>query len=511
MKKLYKKMIVLLIMSMLLLNTLPVLATTSAQSTKEENIYANLTASGEVQNIYVVNSFFLEQEGQILDYGSYENLRNLSNLEDIKQEGNCLTIQAKQGKNDYQGTLQTKQIPWNIQVSYLLEGTPIEASALAGKSGKVTIKIKVTKNQAVDATFFDNYLLQANLSLNSEKCKNIEAQGATIANVGNQKQITYNFMAGTEKEIEISADVEDFELVDGISFNGLLMKMAIDNLDTSVLTDKVSQLKTGVNNLNTGMNKLKTGSSKYKVALGEMATKTKGLPSQSTQVANGIKSNLNGVKQIEAQLVNTKTTTVENLQTQVTKQIDSELEKDKNYQALKQSNPQMATYMRQTLINTSLQTAKTVETTYAQKVKENMSTLTSGLKQLETGLSNLSNAYEKMDEGIQKVTTGIQSLNNGYTDIQEGITTATKGSNILYDKTKNLDSQVDEQIEDMLASFENKDYQAISFVDKQNTNISNVQFIIQTEGIQKVEQKQVEDSVTEESSFWEKFMDLFKK
>ena len=63
----------------------------------------------------------------------------------------------------------------------------------------------------------------------------------------------------------------------------------------------------------------------------------------------------------------------------------------------------------------------------------------------------------------------------------------------------------------MLASFENKDYQAVSFVDEQNASISNVQFIIKTTGIQKEEQEPLEEQTKEETSFWEKLVALFKK
>ena len=511
-KKFYKIMVSVLLIGIFLFNAFPVLALQENTTSKEENVYVNMSAKGDIQSVYVVNIFTLEQDGKIVDYGDYTDIRNLSSSEEIQKEANQVSLNGKAGKNYYQGTLNVKEIPWKIEVSYYLDGNQIDEQQLAGKAGRLSIKIKVSKNPNVQATFFDNYLLQATLSLDSQTCKNIEAQGATIANVGSKKQITYNFLAGTEKEIEITAEVTDFELVDGISFNGLLMKMAIDNLDTSVLTNKVSQLKTGVSTLNTGMNKLKTGSSKYKVALGELASKTKDLPSQSKQVASGIQSSLNGVKQIESQLKNATTNgNTADLQTQITKQIDGSLQKDSHYQALKQANPEMAAYMRQTLISTSLTTAKTVASTYEQQVSSSMTELNSGLKQLESGLSTLSSAYSKMDEGIAKVASGIQTLNNSYTDIQEGITSATKGSNTLYDKTKNLDSQVDDEIEEMLASFENKDYQAVSFVDEQNASISNVQFIIKTTGIQKEEQEPLEEQTKEETSFWEKLVALFKK
>src|SRR5690625_6750453 len=86
--------------------------------------------------MYVVNSFAIEKHGTLIDYGNYEDLRNLTNLEPIEKSGERITVTAEEDDFYYQGNLQTKDIPWHIDITYYLDGEEISASDLAGQSGK---------------------------------------------------------------------------------------------------------------------------------------------------------------------------------------------------------------------------------------------------------------------------------------------------------------------------------------------------------------------------------------
>ena len=123
--------------------------------------------------------------------------------------------------------------------------------------------LKIRQNKGADKEFFENYLLQVSMALNTKQCKNIKANGATAANSGDNKQLMYNIMAGQEKDITITTDVEDFEM-DPISISGVPMSFDIDTdqMDTSKLTDKTKDLKDGVKSLNDGAKQLKSGSSR---------------------------------------------------------------------------------------------------------------------------------------------------------------------------------------------------------------------------------------------------------
>lgn len=515
-------------------------ATPIFATSKEENIYTNLDNNGNIEDIYVVNTFLLDEDSKIIDYGDYTNLRNLSGSEEIEINDTMVTVNGKKGKNYYQGKLQTNNIPWTINVKYYLNGEEISCNDLAGKSGELEIGISVKQNKNVNETFFKNYLLQVNLSLDTEKCKNIQADGATLANVGSKKQLTYNILAGSEKEISIKSDVTNFELKDGISFNGVLMSMAIDNFDTSVINDKVSLLKTGVEKLNTGANKLKTGSEKYKSGISEFANKVKDLPVGSSQIQSGINQALEGVKTIEnkiASVIEGENSSSSNSQIQASIKSSAEQEAKKEiqnvvtdeltklaqsawYQELDQNTQlQIANSIKETATgvatpianNVALITANTVSNVYETTFKSSMSQLSSGLKELETGLKTLSTEYSKMDKGLNQISSSASTFSSSYNEIDSGILELSNGINTLHDKTKNLDGEVNEKIDEILAKYKNSDYKPVSFTSSKNQEVEAVQFVIKTEGISIKEEKEEVVEQKENLSFWQKVGNLFKK
>ena len=291
--------------SMVLGNTLPVMAEENPQ--KEENVYASLEEDGTVSGVYVVNEYDLEKDTRITDYGDYTEVTNLTTEDKIEETADGYTVEGKKGKFYYQGNLETKELPWKIQISYYLNGEKKNPKKLAGESGNLEIRISVKKNEKVKGDYFEDYLLQATVTLDSEKCKNIQAEGATLANVGADKQILYNIMAGQEKEISITSEVTDFEM-DGISFQGVPMSFAIDtdSLDMSALyeqTDElkeaVSQLDEGAGSLKEGTGELAEGSSRLLDATGSLAQGAVSLKTGTDGAASGSSALVQGSQELE--------------------------------------------------------------------------------------------------------------------------------------------------------------------------------------------------------------------
>src|SRR5690625_5561585 len=84
-----RKYISLMMTALLLMMTFMTHPVTHAQNkgsykSKDEVVYGKLSSDGSVQNMYVVNSFNIEKHGTLIDYGNYEDLRNLTNLEPIE-------------------------------------------------------------------------------------------------------------------------------------------------------------------------------------------------------------------------------------------------------------------------------------------------------------------------------------------------------------------------------------------------------------------------------------------
>ena len=273
MKNILVKCLALLLSAVLLVSlTVPVFAATADSNTpKQEVVYINLNADGSVSEICVVNIFELDENGQIIDYGDYSALRNMTSNDEIIFENETVRIDTKAGKLYYEGTLNKNVIPWIFSFRYYLDGVEYKADEIAGKDGALKITVSIRQNPDCDSTFFENYGLQASVTLDTELCKNIVADGSTAANVGKNRQLTYTILPGTEKNIEITADVTDFEMT-AIAINGLPLNMEIDidGLNSGELADEINKLKDAVNDLDNGADELKDGAENLRDGASEL-------------------------------------------------------------------------------------------------------------------------------------------------------------------------------------------------------------------------------------------------
>ncbi|MGG0716984.1 YhgE/Pip domain-containing protein [Robertmurraya massiliosenegalensis] len=266
-------------------------------SSKDEVVYAKLSATGERQDIYVVNILDVEKEGKVVDFGRYSNLKNLTDLAELEQQNGAVEFTAPKGKFYYQGNIDEQPLPWDVSVSYLLDGKEITPDELAGKDGHVQIRIKTSDNEEVDPVFFQNYLLQVSLSLDLEIYRNIVAPDGMLANAGKNKQITFTVMPEKEEDFLVEADVQGFEL-EGIDISAVPSSMAIDSPDIDEmvgdmesLTDAieelhngVGELETGVSELNSGVKELRTGSAEYQEGMKTVAASSSSLIGASKQI-----------------------------------------------------------------------------------------------------------------------------------------------------------------------------------------------------------------------------------
>ncbi len=267
--------------------------TASAADIREEVVYANLSSNGETKEIYVVNILRFEQAGLVSDYGSYNDVKNLTSTETIAQNGDQITVNAPAGNFYYQGTLISTDLPWVISIKYYLDGVELPANELAGKTGHIEIKLGTTPNAAIDSSYFDNYLLQISMTLDASRCSNITAHGGTIANAGKNKLATFAVMPGKNGAADLTADVTNFSMA-GIDLAAVPLSMKIDPPDTSdmttdleTLSDAVAALNDGIATLRDGTSELKNGAADLKIGSSSFAGGLNDLNSSSTDLVGG--------------------------------------------------------------------------------------------------------------------------------------------------------------------------------------------------------------------------------
>ncbi len=269
MKRITKHIIAGFMAVLLIITILPARTFAEAQNTpKEEVVYINLNADGSVKEILVVNIFDLAEDGTIIDYGEYVSIRNMTGTEAIDYRNNTVTIDAGAGKLYYEGRLKESAMPWNISIRYFMDGTEYTADDIAGMSGRLEITISVKQNPDCVSSFFEGYALQASVTLDTKKASNIQAEGATEANVGSDKQLTFTILPDTEKDFTVSADVKDYEM-GAISINGIRMNMDIE-INDDTLQEKIDEVIDAVNELDKGAGELFDGTNGLCDAAGEL-------------------------------------------------------------------------------------------------------------------------------------------------------------------------------------------------------------------------------------------------
>lgn len=253
---------------------------------KEEVIYINLNLDGSVNGIYVINSFELSEDGKIIDYGDYTAFRELTESGKIQVDKERIEIDAKAGKLYYEGTLRENSIPWTFNIKYFLDGIEYEGRALAGKSGDLEIRMVIEQNKEVINTFFDSFALQVGFNFDSIKCKNIIAEGATLANAGKNKQVNFTLLPGKGGNIEIFTNVNDFEM-EGITVNAIPMNMDFDFEDDPEMKEKLAELRDGVVKLDDGVKELRDGTRELSDGAGEFRDGVEELKDGVVELADG--------------------------------------------------------------------------------------------------------------------------------------------------------------------------------------------------------------------------------
>ena len=299
---------------------------------KEEVVYIMTSADGTIKNVNVVNIF---GKGSATDYGNYSSVKMLNTTDAISKNGDTITFSTDKDKVYYQGTLENVELPWNIAITYKLDGKVIAPEDIAGKTGSLSINIKITKNEKCETSFYDNYALQAALTLDTDKCINIKADGATLANVGADKQISYTVLPGKGLDAVIEADVTDFEM-DAVSINGVKLNLNID-IDNEELMEKVTEIMNAAKNINDGagavtdgvktlneggsslydgaksldlgVNNMDTGISSLSLGVTDMQEALDTLNSQSSTLTTGSSDMYEALKTVQAELSKVSLTT----------------------------------------------------------------------------------------------------------------------------------------------------------------------------------------------------------
>lgn len=190
----------------------------------DETLYVTLDPYGEVTESSVVKGYSLNGASQIVDHGTYESVVNMTDYGDpqIGEDGTVVFQVENPDKRFYfegkTASLPT-ELPWDIRVSYQLNGVDRKAEDLAGASGLVQMNVDLMPNQKADSYFRNNMMLEMASIFNVDDILSLEAPGAQVQALGNQKAVIFLALPGEEEHFSIRVGTDSFE------FTGLIFMM----------------------------------------------------------------------------------------------------------------------------------------------------------------------------------------------------------------------------------------------------------------------------------------------
>ena len=213
--------------ALLLAFTLPQAATAAAPTTEtDEAVYINLDYYGVPETTRIVKGVSLNGHTSFTDYGDYSAVYNMSTYDQpTLADGSVSWSLEGDGLNRFYyecipADSTSIQLPWNFDVSYKLNGVPVEAQACAGANGLVEITVHATPNDAASDYYKNNMMLLCGTGIDMSEALSIEAPGAQVQSLGTYKLVLFLGLPGEESTFTIRIGSNDFESM------GLLLFMA---------------------------------------------------------------------------------------------------------------------------------------------------------------------------------------------------------------------------------------------------------------------------------------------
>ena len=256
----------------------------------EEVIYARLDASGDPQDAYAIVALTLTEDGTVEHYGRYTAVSNLTDTSPIEYRGGVVSLTAPAGRYYYQGTLRSAKMPWDIDITYTLDGQEIEPGELGGKSGDLEVSIHTATNSGFDPYFTENYMLQISVTLDAELCEDITSRNGTVANAGSDKQITFVVLPGGEGDIGFSAKVHDFTM------GGFTIAAVPYSMDSLMDMGEISTITSGIEQLSSAITQLTGGASAINDGAATLGENSATLTDASDQIESALKQIADGLQ-----------------------------------------------------------------------------------------------------------------------------------------------------------------------------------------------------------------------
>ncbi|CDD99464.1 x-X-X-Leu-X-X-Gly heptad repeats [Roseburia sp. CAG:471] len=262
---------------------------------KTETVYVKSDAKGNPREITVQTKLKNTSDGDTIeDYTNLTDIKNKEGDEAFTQNADGTIEWENHGEDiTYEGT-GSEELPVDVNISYELDGQPIEPEELAGKSGSLEIRFDY-KNKTTQTIKIEGkeeqvsvpFAVISTMLLSEDHASNIKVENGKVMDIDGQKLVVGYACPGLTKSlklttyeptedidipeyVEVMADVTDFSLdfTATIISSGLLEDMDLKDLDdVDEMSDNMKKLEEATDKLSDGAGTLEDGMKTYQTYL----------------------------------------------------------------------------------------------------------------------------------------------------------------------------------------------------------------------------------------------------
>ena len=267
--------------ALLLSFALPQCAQAAAPTVEtDETVYINMDYYGAPTNTRIVKGVNLNGHTEFTDFGDYKDVYNMSTFDEPALKEGSVYWKLNTDKNRFYyecipNDTVNIQMPWNFDVSYKLNGVPVEADQCAGASGTIQMDIHAVPNDYASEYYKNNMMLVCATGIDMSKALSIDAPGAQIQSFGTYKLVMFMGLPGEENTFTVRIGSDDFESMGLIMFMTPATTSALDIM--SSMRDIKDRLENSGDNLYTGVSSMLSTMQAVQGSLSSMSSGISGI------------------------------------------------------------------------------------------------------------------------------------------------------------------------------------------------------------------------------------------
>lgn len=413
--------------ALLLSFALPQCAQAAAPTVEtDETVYINMDYYGAPTNTRIVKGVNLNGHTEFTDFGDYKDVYNMSTFDEPTLKEGSVYWKLDTDKNRFYyecipNDTVNIQMPWNFDVSYKLNGVPVEADQCAGASGTIQMDIHAVPNTYASDYYKNNMMLVCATGIDMSKALSIDAPGAQIQSFGTYKLVMFMGLPGEENTFTVRIGSNDFESMGLIMFMTPATTSALDIM--SSMRDIKDRLENSGDNLYTGVSSMLSTMQAVQGSLSSMS------------------SGISGIDQVRKQLIkdrgtlDPRTDAALNALDELTGKSDSLI-------------PELNS-AKETL--TALNATTSSILTTLEESGEDIPEYQKLLNDVKTSLGNLEDLFDDLDDETDNSSWTIAQIRSASEDLQKEL-------NALTDDLKSLSGSLDDLDLETPVSTELKNY-----------------------------------------------------